>query len=116
MNVKHVQFERKQIGRKEYEIMKTILLTHLMMTSYLSQMVHQQLQQGLTILILLRLKAMILPSSQKRVGNQAEASLIIQKQLMEHTKLPPTSNTSLRMKNFPLTQPANCKWIFTISN
>jgi hypothetical protein len=52
MNVKHVQFERKQIGRKEYEIMKTIL-RHTMMMRYLLQMVRQQLQLKLTIVLIL---------------------------------------------------------------
>jgi hypothetical protein len=61
------------------------------------QMVHQQMQQELTILTHLQ-RVMMLPSSQQRVEHQAIALLIIQNavQLAEPSKLLPTSNKSLR--------------------
>lgn len=85
---------------------------------HLLQMVHQQMQQELTILTLLQ-RAMMLPSSQQRVEHQAIALLIIQNavQLLEPSKLLPTSNKSLRRSRTtkcPIMEPTNCKQTYTI--
>jgi hypothetical protein len=78
-------------------------------------MVHQQMQQELTILTLLQ-RAMMLPSSQQRVEHQAIALLIIQNavQLTEPSKLLPTLNKCLRTTKFPMMEPTNFKQTYTI--